>query len=114
MDNHIEHVAVEAASGTFQLDIELTGVIGGAGRIIASLVLDFDDTASDIAAELLAIDGIEAGDITVNGSGTIAAPWVFTFGGQFALTPVEIKVFNISDPNGISRVGSFVDAGGFG
>ncbi|MCG7585519.1 hypothetical protein, partial [Photobacterium sp. OFAV2-7] len=110
VDNHIEYVAVEATSGTFRLDIELTGVIG-AGRTIADLELDFDVTASEIANALLAIDGIEVGDITVSGSGTIAAPWVFTFGGQFALTPVEMGVFEITDPDGISRVGSFVNSG---
>lgn len=46
--------------------------------------IDFDAVAADVQAELLALDSISTGDVTVSGGPGPGTPYVLTFAGQYA------------------------------
>lgn len=89
--NDVQTITVSDDAGTWGLTIKnpLTAV----SKTIANTALDFDITAADLQAALENLENLNPGDVVVTGGPgdkTGTKPYVLTFQGSWAGTPVTV------------------------
>lgn len=87
--NEVQEITVKAKKGTFKISFE--------GETTAAI--KFNATAGEVQAALEALGGIDPGDVVVTGGPgdeTGTAPYVLTFGGQFAEEDVPAVTTDVS------------------
>ncbi|NRB42571.1 MAG: hypothetical protein HRU20_29560 [Pseudomonadales bacterium] len=89
--DHIEAVGTDGVSGVIEADFVLNVQGGFNGENLADISWNVGDSAATVKAALIAAGPLDAADVNVTGTGTLADPWLFEFVGKAAKNRVDIN-----------------------